>query len=250
MTSTSPGAPCTDVQPSNDAAMQPTSAEALDLSSSGFIPGRYQNAEGARAGKRPAARRDGATPQGATGRLFATPALRQTAHLATPPQIRHTMRTLVFPGSFNPVTNSHVDLARRGRDLFDRVIVAVNARVRGEPTEDVEARASLCRLAFEGMDGIEVDTFDCLLSEYVRGKGSNFVLRSMRTVADFEYEFQRLDMTRSLAPEIEFVFLVPSESCAFLSSTLVREIHAFGGDVSEFVPPAVAAELDRRRDGA
>lgn len=157
------------------------------------------------------------------------------------------MRTLVFPGSFNPVTNSHVDLACRARALFDHVIVAVSARVRGVDTGDVDARASLCRLAFDGLERIEVDTFDSLLSDYVRSKGSSFVLRGMRTVADFEYEFQRLDMTRSLAPEIEFVFLVPSESNAYQSSTLVREISALGGDITEFVPPAVAEELERRR---
>lgn len=160
---------------------------------------------------------------------------------------RRLMRTLVFPGSFNPITNSHVDLACRARALFDRVIVAVSTRSRGVDTNDVEARAHLCRLALEGLDGIEVETFDSLLSSYLRKNGYSFVLRGMRTVADFEYEFQRLDMTRSLAPEIEFVFLVPSEENAYQSSTLVREIDALGGDITGFVPPAVAVELARRR---
>ncbi|HSG88105.1 MAG TPA: pantetheine-phosphate adenylyltransferase [Pseudomonadales bacterium] len=158
------------------------------------------------------------------------------------------MRTLVFPGTFDPITNSHVDLARRARALFDHVIVAVGTRGKGEDPADVEARAVLCRLALAEYDDVEVDTFDSLLSEYVRSRGASFVLRGMRTVADFEYEFQRVDMTRRRAPEIEFVFLVPSENCAFVSSTLVREIDALGGDITGFVPAVVAEELARRRE--
>lgn len=156
------------------------------------------------------------------------------------------MHTLVFPGTFDPVTNSHVDLVRRARGLFDRVIVAVGTRGANEPRTDVDDRAALCRLALQDIDGVEIDTFDGLLVDYVRRRDAQFVLRGMRTIADFEYEFQRVDMTRVLAPEIEFVFLAPSETCAFVSSTLVREIAAYGGDVTDFVPPAVAEALARR----
>jgi pantetheine-phosphate adenylyltransferase len=156
------------------------------------------------------------------------------------------MQTLVFPGTFDPITNSHVDLARRARGLFDRVIVAVGTRGADEAQDQVEDRAELCRLALQDLEGVEVDTFDGLLVDYVRARDARFVLRGMRTIADFEYEFQRVDMTRVLAPEIEFVFLAPSENCAFVSSTLVREIAAYGGDITDFVPPAVADALARR----
>lgn len=156
------------------------------------------------------------------------------------------MKTLVFPGSFDPITNSHLDLALRARDLFDHVIVAVRTREGPDARRDAEDRAELVRLALDGQDGFEVDIFEGLLIDYVRSRDAQFVLRGMRTIADFEYEFQRVDMTRQLAPEIEFVFLAPSEHCSFLSSTLVREIALYGGDVSGFVPPAVAKELMRR----
>jgi pantetheine-phosphate adenylyltransferase len=153
------------------------------------------------------------------------------------------MRTLVFPGTFDPITISHADLVQRGRCLFDRVVVAVGQRGPKEPHETIEARAELCRLALAELDGVEVDTFEGLLVDYMRRQGASFVLRGMRTVADFEYEFQRVDMTRQLDPEIEFVFFAPSEHCAAISSTLVREIAAYGGDVREFVHPAVAEVL-------
>ena len=159
------------------------------------------------------------------------------------------MKSLVFPGSFDPITNSHVDLALRARSLVDRVIVAVRTRDQPDARRDAEARAELVHLALDEHEGIEVDIFDGLLIDYVRSRGASVVLRGMRTIADFEYEFQRVDMTRSLAPEIEFLFLAPSENCSFLSSTLVREIAAYGGDVSEFVPPAVAKALMRRSKG-
>ncbi len=156
------------------------------------------------------------------------------------------MRTLVFPGTFDPITISHADLALRARSLFDRVIVAVGQRGPDEPREAIEARAELCRLALAELDGVEVDTFEGLLVDYMHRLGTSFVLRGMRTVADFEYEFQRVDMTRQLDPEIEFVFFAPSENCAAISSTLVREIAAYGGDVREFVHPAVAEVLMAR----
>ena len=156
------------------------------------------------------------------------------------------MNTLVFPGSFDPFTNSHLDLALRAQGLFDRVIVAVRTREGLDPHRDVEDRAALVRLALREHDGFEVEIFDGLLVDYLHSREAQFVLRGMRTIADFEHEFQRVDMTRQLDPEIEFVFLAPSEHCSFLSSKLVREIAAFGRDVSDFVPPAVARELMRR----
>jgi pantetheine-phosphate adenylyltransferase len=156
------------------------------------------------------------------------------------------MKTLVFPGSFDPFTNSHLDLALRAQDLFDRVIVAVQTRDIPDARREAEDRAELVHLALDEHEGFEIEIFDGLLVDYLRSRDAQFVLRGMRTIADFEYEFQRVDMTRQLDPEIEFVFLAPSEHCSFLSSKLVREIAAYGRDVSDFVPPAVARELMRR----
>ncbi|MDZ7826986.1 MAG: pantetheine-phosphate adenylyltransferase [Gammaproteobacteria bacterium] len=121
------------------------------------------------------------------------------------------MKTLVFPGSFDPFTNSHLDLALRAQGLFDRVIVAVRTREGPDARRDVEDRAALVRLALKEYEGFEVEIFDGLLVDYLHSRDAQFVLRGMRTIADFEHEFQRVDMTRQLDPEIEFVFLAPSE---------------------------------------
>ena len=153
------------------------------------------------------------------------------------------MRTVVYPGTFNPITIGHIDLVRRARKLFDHVIVAIGTSQQKDPKTHLAARMDLCREALADMDGVEVDGFNTLLVDYARSRDARFILRGIRTVADFEYEFQMVDMNRRLAPEIEYVFLAPSENCSFISSTLVREIAAYGGDVSQFVHPAVARAL-------
>ena len=153
------------------------------------------------------------------------------------------MRTVVYPGTFNPITVGHTDLVKRARKLFDHVIVAIGTSPRKiqRPTSPSASRCA--RKSLADIPGVEVDGFNELLVDYVRRKEAGFILRGIRTVADFEYEFQMVDMNRALAPDIEYVFLAPSDNCSFISSTLVREIAAYGGDVSQFVHPAVAKAL-------
>jgi pantetheine-phosphate adenylyltransferase len=153
------------------------------------------------------------------------------------------MRTVVYPGTFNPITIGHIDLVKRARKLFDRVIVAIGTSPQKDPETHLSDRIALCREVLADVDGVEVDGFNELLVDYVRRKDARFILRGIRTVADFEYEFQMVDMNRRLAPEIEYVFLAPSENCSFISSTLVREISMYGGDISKFVHPAVVRAL-------
>lgn len=153
------------------------------------------------------------------------------------------MRTVVYPGTFNPITIGHIDLIKRARKLFDRVIVAIGTSPQKNPETHLSDRIALCREVLADVDGVEVDGFNELLVDYVRRKDARFILRGIRTVADFEYEFQMVDMNRRLAPEIEYVFLAPSENCSFISSTLVREISMYGGDISKFVHPAVVRAL-------
>lgn len=156
------------------------------------------------------------------------------------------MRTVVYPGTFNPITIGHMDLVRRASKLFDRVIVAIGTSPQKNPSIELADRIALCREVLDGLPGVEVDGFNELLIDYARRRGAQFILRGLRTVADFEYEFQMVDMNRRLAPELEYVFLAPSENCSFISSTLVREIAIYGGDVSKFVHPAVARALERQ----
>ena len=158
------------------------------------------------------------------------------------------MSTVVYPGTFNPITVGHIDLVRRARKLFDHVIVAIGTSQQKDPKTHLAERIALCREALAEIDGVEVDGFNKLLVDYVQERDARFILRGLRTVADFEYEFQMVDMNRRLAPEIEYVFLAPSENCSFISSTLVREIAAYGGDVSQFVHPAVARALARENE--
>ena len=158
------------------------------------------------------------------------------------------MRTVVYPGTFNPITNGHVDLVRRALKLFDRVIVAIGTSPQKSPEIDLKGRIELCREVLADVPGAEVDGFNTLLVDYAQKKGTSFILRGLRTVADFEYEFQMLEMNQALHPNIEYVFLAPSKDCSFVSSTLVREIALYGGDVSKFVHPAVVRSLQALSD--
>lgn len=154
---------------------------------------------------------------------------------------------VVYPGSFNPITNGHVDLVRRALNLFDHVIVAIGTSAQKDPKVDLKDRIDLCRevLADFG-DSVSVDGFNTLLVDYARSKKTQFILRGLRTVTDFDYEFQMAEMNQSLDPAIEYVFLPTSKDCSFISSTLVREISALGGDISQFVHPAVVRALNRK----
>ncbi|MGH8162344.1 MAG: pantetheine-phosphate adenylyltransferase [Gammaproteobacteria bacterium] len=149
----------------------------------------------------------------------------------------------VYPGTFDPVTNGHEDLVRRAMGLFDRVIVAVAADTTKKPLLEHAERVALARAVFADDERIEVTGFSGLTIRYARERGAVAIIRGLRVVSDFEFEFQLATMNRKLEPHIETIFLTPDESTTFISSTLVREIARLGGDVGEFVHPAVVRAL-------
>lgn len=154
--------------------------------------------------------------------------------------------TVVYPGTFDPITNGHTDLVRRARRLFERVVVAVAASPAKRPFLELDERVSLARTALDDMPGVDVVGFDGLLADFVREQNAQVILRGLRAVSDFEHEFQLASMNRKLAPELETMFLTPAEEYAYVSSSLVREIASLGGDVSHFVDPAVGSVLRAR----
>lgn len=153
---------------------------------------------------------------------------------------------IVYPGTFDPITRGHEDLVRRASRLFDRVVVAVAASATKQPFFDLAERLAMARETLADLANVEVASFDSLLVDFVRGQGTNLVLRGLRAVSDFEYEFQLASMNRHLIPQVETLFLTPAEKYSFISSSLVREIARLGGDVSGFVHPAVQNALRRR----
>ena len=154
--------------------------------------------------------------------------------------------TAIYPGTFDPVTNGHSDLVQRAARMFSRVIVAVAANPAKTPTFSLEERVALVRTVLDGYANVEVCGFDSLLVEFTRRSNAQVILRGLRAVSDFEYEFQLAGMNRRLAPEIETLFLMPAEQYSYISSSLVREIAALGGAIDDFVHPTVAAALKRR----
>ena len=146
---------------------------------------------------------------------------------------------ILYPGTFDPMTNGHLDLVERASKVFDEVIIAIAASTRKNPVFTLERRVELTREVLAHLDNIEVCGFDKLLAHFVEEKQANVILRGIRAVSDFEYEFQLANMNRQLAPEVESVFLTPSDHLSYISSSLVKEIASLGGDVSKFVPPQV-----------
>jgi len=158
----------------------------------------------------------------------------------------NTNRSAVYPGTFDPVTNGHVDLIARARRVFDPVVVAVAESPHKAPLFDLDQRIELIHAALGESDGIEVVGFSNLLADFVSEAGAGVLLRGLRAVSDFEYEFQLASMNRHLARDVETIFLTPSEEYSFISSSLVKEIARLGGDVSKFVCPAVQNALRER----
>lgn len=156
------------------------------------------------------------------------------------------MATIVYPGTFDPITLGHVDLVERAGKLFDRVILAVAENGGKGPAFTTSERCDLAAAALSHLDGVRVMPFEGLLVEFVKQQGATVVLRGLRAVSDFEYEFQLASMNRHLAPEIETLFVTPAEQYSFISSSLVREVAALGGDVSPFVPVVVSEALSRK----
>jgi pantetheine-phosphate adenylyltransferase len=154
------------------------------------------------------------------------------------------MRIAVCPGSFDPVTNGHLDIIRRATRLFDQVVVAILSNADKTPLFPIERRLALIREATSDMPQVVVDQFDGLLVDYARSRGAVAIVRGLRAISDFEYELQMAMMNRRLDGEMETVFLMPSESYSFLSSRLVREVAMLGGRVEGLVPPGVLAALE------
>jgi pantetheine-phosphate adenylyltransferase len=156
------------------------------------------------------------------------------------------MRIAVYPGSFDPMTNGHVDLVRRGCHIFDRVLVAVLCNTEKAPLFTVEERVRMTKDVFRREPKVKVKAFSGLLVDFIRAERTNIVLRGLRVVSDFEYEFQMALMNRKLDPEVETVFLTPKEELSYLSSRLVKEVHQLGGDVSGLVPSLVYRALRKK----
>lgn len=154
-----------------------------------------------------------------------------------------TVNRVVYPGTFDPITNGHIDLVDRAAQLFDRLIIGVAESPAKRPALPLELRVELAREAVGHHPHVEVRGFDSLLAHFVSDVGAGVLMRGLRAVSDFEYEFQLASMNRHLIPEVETLFLTPAEQYGFISSSLVREISRLGGDVSGFVPPAVADAL-------
>ena len=161
------------------------------------------------------------------------------------------MSVAVYPGSFDPITNGHLDVIRRASGVFERIIVGVLANPRKQPLLTVEERIDIIRQALAGdgagarADGIEVDSFDGLTVDFCRARGAQFIVRGLRAISDFETEMQLAHNNRNLAPEVDTVFFMTAVEHGYVSSSLVKEIASFGGDVSEMIPAAAADRLNR-----
>ncbi len=156
------------------------------------------------------------------------------------------MRVAICPGSFDPITNGHLDVIQRAARLFDGVVVAVAASEPKGPLFSLAERIELVRRAVAHLPNVEADSFSGLLVEYVRMRGAHAIVRGLRAVSDFEFEFQLALMNRKLNEQVETIFMMPRETYTFLSSRLVKEIATLGGDVSEFVPAPVLVALRQR----
>ncbi|MCK9389050.1 MAG: pantetheine-phosphate adenylyltransferase [Sulfuritalea sp.] len=152
-------------------------------------------------------------------------------------------RIAVYPGTFDPLTSGHEDIVRRAASLFERVIIGIAESRAKRPLFSLQERVDIAREVLTGYTNVEIHGFDCLLMDFMRQHGASVIIRGLRAVSDFEYEFQMAGMNRSLYPDVETVFLTPSDQYMFVSATMVREIASLGGDVSKFVPPQVQMRL-------
>ncbi|GJQ19774.1 MAG: phosphopantetheine adenylyltransferase [Bacteroidia bacterium] len=157
------------------------------------------------------------------------------------------MRIAIYPGTFDPITNGHLDILDRAVKLFDKVIITIARNPSKSPLFSEEERLDMLREATKGHRNVEVDSFEGLLVDYARSKQAAAIVRGLRAISDFEYELQMALMNRKLDAAVETVFLMPNEKYTYLNSSIVREISRHGGDVSEFVPPTVRRSLERKR---
>lgn len=155
-------------------------------------------------------------------------------------------RIAVFPGTFDPITNGHLDIIERGLKIFDGLIVAVAENPGKTPLFTVEERVEMVRESIGAREGVEVESFNTLLVDYLKEKGINAVLRGLRVISDFEHEFQMALTNRKLAPEVETVFMMTGERFAYTKSSLIKEIYNLGGRIDCFVPPPVVRMFERK----
>jgi pantetheine-phosphate adenylyltransferase len=156
------------------------------------------------------------------------------------------MKTIVYPGTFDPITNGHIDLIERASKLFDKIIVSIASSKKKSPLFTIEERISLATECLSHLPNVEIKGFDYLLVNFVKDCNGDAVMRGLRAVSDFEYEFQLANMNRALSPDVESIFLTPAEKFSYISSSLVREISSLQGDVTKFVPPNVADALVKK----
>ena len=154
--------------------------------------------------------------------------------------------TAVYPGTFDPITNGHLDILSRGGRMFDRIIVAILRNPDKDPLFPLEERAAILKSVVSRWSNVEVDAFDGLLVEFARARGAQVIVRGLRALSDFEYEFQMTLMNQRLEPGIQTVFMMPSEAYSYVSSRLVKEVARLGGDVTGLVPAEVVAQLKKR----
>jgi len=157
------------------------------------------------------------------------------------------MKLAVYPGSFDPLTNGHVDIIERGTHLFDTIIVAILVNVEKSPLFTMEERVEIVREVFKGRPNVEVDTFDGLLVDYVAKRKADVIVRGLRALSDFEAEFQMALMNRRLGPHIETVFMMPAEQYTYISSRLIKEVFSLGGQVRGLVPEVVEGRLKQKQ---
>ena len=156
------------------------------------------------------------------------------------------MKTIVYPGTFDPITNGHIDLIERASKLFDKIIVSIASSKKKSPLFTIEERISLATECLSHLPNVEIKGFDYLLVNFVKDCDGDAVMRGLRAVSDFEYEFQLANMNRALSPDVESIFLTPAEKFSYISSSLVREISSLQGDVTKFVPANVADALVKK----
>jgi pantetheine-phosphate adenylyltransferase len=155
----------------------------------------------------------------------------------------HPPRVAIYPGSFDPLTSGHVDIIERGAKIFDSIIVAILANVEKTPLFTENERIAIIRDVFKGHENVQVETFSGLLVDYAQLKSASVLVRGLRAVSDFEYEFQMALMNRHLAPGIETVFMMPDEKYTYISSRLIKEVFTLGGEITGLVPPVVEQKL-------
>lgn len=156
------------------------------------------------------------------------------------------MRIAICPGSFDPLTNGHLDVIQRATKLFDRVIVSVAHNEGKHPLFSLAERMAMARGALQHLPSVEVDSFDCLLVEFAERRGAHAIIRGLRAVSDFEFEFQLALMNRKLNEKVETIFMMPKDTYTYLSSRIIKEIARLGGDVGAFVPPPIQAALSAK----